>query len=233
MKVLIVEDDMKISDFIREGLTDDGFSVTVAPDGSSALSQAQTDTFAAYIIDIMLPDADGIELCRHLRDDGITSPILILTAKGDIADKVKGFSAGADDYLTKPFEFAELLARLHAMIRKTKGYPRSTIQIADLIIEPNTKTVHRGSELIDLSKKEYLLLEYLARHHNRLVTREMISKSVWDSDTNTYTNFIDVFINYLRKKIDTRSETKLIHTVRGKGFILSETAPGPKVENKD
>jgi DNA-binding response OmpR family regulator len=227
MKVLIVEDETKISDFIRAGLSEDGFSVTVAPNGALARSEAQTDSFAAYIIDIMLPDADGIELCRQLRDDGITAPILILTAKGDLAVKVSAFSAGADDYLTKPFEYQELLARLRALIRKTEGYPRSTIRIADLIIEPNTKTVQRGNEVIDLSKKEYQLLEYLARHHDRLVTREMISKSVWDCDTNTYTNIIDVFINYLRKKID-QSEIKLIHTIRGKGFILSETVPGSK-----
>ena len=228
MKLLIVEDETKISDFIRAGLTEDGFSVTVAPNGALASFQAQTDSFAAYIIDVMLPDADGIELCRQLRDDGITAPILILTAKGDLADKVRGFSAGADDYLTKPFEYQELLARLRALIRKTQGYPRSPIRIADLIIEPNSKTVHRGNEEIDLSKKEYQLLEYLARHHDRLVTREMIAKSVWECDTNTYTNIIDVFINYLRKKVDNKSETKLIQTIRGKGFTLSETVPGSK-----
>jgi DNA-binding response OmpR family regulator len=228
MKVLIVEDETKISDFIRAGLTEDGFLVTVAPNGSVAGSEAQTGSFAAYIIDIMLPDTDGIELCRQFRDDGITAPILILTAKGDLADKVRGFSAGADDYLTKPFEYQELLARLRALIRKTQGYPRATIRIADLIIEPNTRTVQRGNEAIELSKKEYQLLEYLARHHDRLVTREMISKSVWDCDTNTYTNIIDVFINYLRKKVDNKSETKLIHTIRGKGFTLSGTVPGSK-----
>jgi DNA-binding response OmpR family regulator len=228
MKILIIEDEPKISNFIRTGLIEDGFSVTVAPTGALARSQAQTDSFDAYIIDIMLPDADGIELCRQFRDDGITAPILILTAKSDLADKLAGLSAGADDYLTKPFEYAELLARLRALIRKTQGYPRLSIHIADLLIDPNTRTVHRGDELIELSKKEYQLLEYLARHHDRLVTREMISKSVWDCDTNTYTNIIDVFINYLRKKVDTKSETKLIHTIRGKGFILSETVPGSK-----
>jgi len=221
MKVLIVEDETKISDFLQAGLTEDGFSVTVAPNGATASSKAQTDSFSAYIIDIMLPDTDGIELCRHLRDDGIIAPIMILTAKDALADKVNAFSAGADDYLTKPFEYQELLARLRALIRKTQGYPRSTIAIADLTIEPNTRMVRRGNEVIDLSKKEYRLLEYLARHHDRLVTREMISKSVWECDTNTYTNIIDVFINYLRKKVDTKSETKLIHTIRGKGFILS------------
>lgn len=228
MKVLIVEDETKISDFIVAGLTEDGFSAIVAPNGASAALHAQTGAFDAYILDLMLPDTDGIELCRQLRDDGITAPILILTAKGDLADKVKGFTAGADDYLTKPFEYEELLARLRALIRKNQGYPRSTIQIADLTIEPNTKAVRRGGEDILLSKKEYQLLEYLARHNNRLVTREMISKSVWECDTNTYTNIIDVFINFLRKKIDIRSEVKLIHTVRGKGFILSEKAPGAK-----
>jgi len=226
MKILLVEDETNISDFIQAGLTEDGFLVTVAPNGTVAGIEAQTNSFVAYIIDIMLPDADGIELCRQFRDDGITAPILILTAKGDLADKVRGFSAGADDYMTKPFEYQELLARLRALIRKTRGYPRSPIKIADLIIDPNTRTVHRGDETIELSKKEYQLLEYLARHHDRLVTREMISKSVWDCETNTYTNIIDVFINYLRKKVDNKMEIKLIHTIRGKGFILSETIPG-------
>ncbi len=225
MKVLIVEDESKISDFLQAGLTEDGFAVTVAPNGAMAVSRAQTDSYDAYIIDLMLPDADGTDLCTQFRDDGITAPILILTAKGALTDKVDALSAGADDYLTKPFEYEELLARLRALIRKTQGYPRSTMRIADLSIEPNTKTVHRGNKLVELSKKEYQLLEYLARHHDRLVTREMISKSVWDCDSNTYTNIIDVFINYLRKKIDNPTDTKLIHTIRGKGFILSEKAP--------
>jgi DNA-binding response OmpR family regulator len=226
LKILIVEDEPKISEFIRFGLTEDGFDVTVAATGAIARTLAQTDSFNAYIMDVMLPDADGIELCKKFRDDGINVPILMLTAKDALNDKVKGLSAGADDYLTKPFQYEELLARLRALIRKTQGYPRSTIQIADLVIEPNSKKVHRGEELIDLSKKEYQLLEYLSRHHNRLVTREMISKSVWNCDTTTYTNIIDVFINYLRKKIDKDSELKLIHTVRGKGFVLSDSPPG-------
>jgi DNA-binding response OmpR family regulator len=226
VKVLIVEDEPKISEFLRSGLTEDGFSVTVAGTGALAKSFAQTDSFAAYIMDVMLPDADGIALCQKFRDDGITAPILMLTAKDALTDKVNGLSAGADDYLTKPFEYEELLARLRALIRKTQGYPRSAIQISDLVIEPNSRTVHRGDQIVELSKKEYQLLEYLSRHNNRLVTREMISKSVWNCDTTTYTNVIDVFINYLRKKIDRDSDTKLIHTVRGKGFILSDTPPG-------
>ncbi|HCM25636.1 MAG: hypothetical protein A2Z99_10485 [Treponema sp. GWB1_62_6] len=228
MNVLIVEDESGISDFIRAGLTEAGFEATVAPNGTLAVSLAQTEPFAAYILDIMLPDMDGIDLCRQFRDDGITAPILMLTAKAALTDKVDALSAGADDYLTKPFEYEELLARLRALIRKTQGYPRSTIRIADLTVDPNTKTVMRGDAAIELSKKEYQLIEYLARHHDRLVTREMISKSVWECDTNTYTNIIDVFINFLRKKIDTGSDKKLIHTVRGKGFVLSETAPASK-----
>ncbi|MFH2002916.1 MAG: response regulator transcription factor [Planctomycetota bacterium] len=228
MNVLIVEDEAGISDFLRAGLTESGFSATVASNGALAVSLAQNESFAAYILDIMLPDMDGIELCRQFRDDGITAPILMLTAKAALTDKVNALSAGADDYLTKPFEYDELLARLRALIRKTQGYPRSTIRIADLSVDPNTKTVMRGEVGIELSKKEYQLMEYLARHHDRLVTREMISKSVWDCETNTYSNIIDVFINFLRKKIDTGSDTKLIHTIRGKGFVLSDTAPGAK-----
>ena len=228
MKVLIVEDEPKISEFLRSGLTQDGFTATVAATGAAAIGLARTDAYSAYIMDVMLPDADGMDLCRKFRDDGIASPILMLTAKDALNDKIRGLSAGADDYLTKPFEYDEVLARLRALIRKTQGYPRSTIQVADLVIEPNTKVVTRGSEQVDLSKKEYQLLEYLARHHNRLVTREMIAKSVWNCDTSTYTNIIDVFINYLRKKIDKDADIKLIHTVRGKGFILSEAPPGAR-----
>ncbi len=226
MKVLVVEDEPKISEFLRSGLTGDGFLVTIATTGEEAKRLAKSDSFAAYILDIMLPDFDGIELCRKFRDDGITVPILMLTAKDALHDKVKGLSAGADDYLTKPFEYEELVARLRALIRKTQGYPRSTIQVGDLVIEPNQKTVQRGTTSLELSKKEYQLLEYLARHHNRLVTREMIAKTVWNCDTTTYTNIIDVFINYLRKKIDKENPIKLIHTVRGKGFLLSESPPG-------
>lgn len=228
MNVLIVEDEPQISDFIQTGLQEEGFVVNVASTGAMALTLAHSDSFAAYILDIMLPDADGFELCRQLRDEGVTAPILMLTAKGDLSDKVKGLAAGADDYLTKPFEYDELVARLRALVRKMQGYPRSVVYIADLTIDPNSKVVTRGDETIELSKREYQLLEYLARHHNRLVTREMISKSVWECETNTYTNIIDVFINYLRKKVDSASETKLIHTIRGKGFVLSDTPPAAK-----
>ncbi len=228
MKVLIVEDETNISDFLKAGLSEEGFEVTVASTAETASTLAQTDSFGMYILDLMLPGIDGLELCTQLRNDGIQAPIMMLTAKNGLDDKVTGLSAGADDYLTKPFEYAELLARVRALIRKTQGYPRTTIRIADLTIAPSSKKVRRGAEIVELSKKEYQLLEYLARRHGRLVTREMISKSVWDCDTNTYTNIIDVFINYLRKKIDSKSDTKLIHTIRGKGFILSETLPAQK-----
>ncbi|OHD19317.1 MAG: hypothetical protein A2Y38_07580 [Spirochaetes bacterium GWB1_59_5] len=226
MKVLIVEDETKISDSLKAVLTEEGFEATVSETAETASVLAQTDSFGMYILDLMLPGMSGLELCRQLRNDGIQAPIIMLTAKNGLDDKVAGLSAGADDYLTKPFEYAELLARVRALIRKIQGYPRSAIRIADLTIEPNTKEVRRGDEIVELSKKEYQLLEYLALRHGRLVTREMISKSVWDCDTNTYTNIIDVFINYLRKKIDANSDTKLIHTVRGKGFVLGETVPG-------
>lgn len=228
MKILVIEDETKISDFIRTGLLEDGFIPTIAPNGTFAKKLTLMEKYDAYILDLMLPDADGIELCRQFRDDGITSPILILSAKAALNDKVGALSAGADDYLTKPFEYAELLARLRALIRKNTGYTRTNISIEDLFIDPNTKTVTRNGENIVLSKKEYQLLEYLARHHDKLVTREMISKLVWDCDTNTYTNIIDVFINYLRKKIDRNADTKLIHTIRGKGFMISGTVPGTK-----
>ena len=228
MKILIVEDDPKIADFLKNGLEQDGYQPIVAITAEIARDLAHDDSISAFILDIMLPGMDGIELCRHLREEGIVAPIMMLTAKDNVSDTVTGLSAGADDYLSKPFEYAELLARLRALIRKTQGYPRTIIEVADLSLDPNTKKVVRSGIELDLSKKEYQLLEYLARRHGRMVTREMISKSVWDCDTNTYTNIIDVFITHLRRKVDVPGATKLIHTIRGKGFILSASEPDSK-----
>lgn len=228
MKILIVEDDAKIADFLKSGLEQDSFEIAIAPSAEIARELAHDVSISAFILDIMLPGMDGLELCRHLREEGVTVPILMLTAKTNLNDTISGLSAGADDYLAKPFEYAELLARLRALIRKTQGYPRTVIQIGDLFLDPNTKKVSRNGVELDLSKKEYQLLEYLARRHDHMVTREMISKSVWDCDTNTYTNIIDVFITHLRRKVDTVGSKKLIHTVRGKGFVLSVNEPNSK-----
>ncbi len=226
MRLLLVEDEVKIADLMSNGLKEEGFEVFVASSAEQAIAKNLELSFEAYIIDIMLPGMDGIQLCTKFRDAGITCPILMLTARNGLTDKVSGLNAGADDYLTKPFEFDELVARLRALLRKTTGYHRNTLTVADLVIDPMTRQVTRAGKLIELSKKEYALLEYLVQHQNRVLTRAMIARAVWESDTITYTNIIDVFINYLRKKVDQNSPVKLIKTVRGKGFIVSVDTPG-------
>ena len=222
MKLLLVEDEDGIADFISRGLRNAGYQVEIAKSAEKALEMMRDSGYAALIVDVMLPLMDGMALCKKLRESGSTEPILLVTALGDVSDKVRGLDSGADDYMTKPFEFSELLARIRALTRKSSGYPRAAIQIADLYINPADKVVSRSNTILDLSKKEYELLEYLARNQERLVTRAMISQAVWNSTTATYTNIIDVFITHLRKKVDSGFDVKLIHTVRGKGFMLSD-----------
>jgi DNA-binding response OmpR family regulator len=226
MRLLVVEDELKLAEVMRNGLVEEGFEVEIAGSGEMAIQKILEQTFDAFILDIMLPEMDGIQLCTKLRDSGITRPILMLTARNGLNDKVSGLNAGADDYLTKPFEFEELVARLRALLRKTTGYHRNNLTVADLVIDPKTKQVMRAGKQIELSKKEYALLEYLVQHQDRVLTRAMIARAVWESDTITYTNIIDVFINYLRKKVDQDHPVKLIRTVRGKGFIISADKPG-------
>jgi len=224
MKVLIVEDEGGIRDLLVQGLVDE-HDVDGAATAEEAMLMVNRGRYEAYILDVLLPGLSGNDLGRWLRDQGVKEPILMLTALSGVTDKVEGLDAGADDYLTKPFELAEVRARLRAFQRKALGYPRAELVVADLVVNPNSRTVRRGAEFIDLSRKEFALLEYLARHQGRLVTRAMIAQAIWDSETNLYTNVIDVFVAYLRKKIDGDRVPRLIHTVRGKGFVLSETAP--------
>jgi len=224
MKVLIVEDEGGIRDLLVRGLADE-HEVEGAASAEEAMVLAIRGRYDAFIVDVLLPGQSGKDLCRWLRDQGTKEPILMLTALSGVENKVEGLDAGADDYLTKPFEVAEVRARLRAFQRKAQGYPRAEMVVADLVVNPNTKTARRGGEVLDLSRKEFALLEYLARHQGSLVTRAMIAQAVWDSQTNLYTNVIDVFVAYLRKKVDGARIPRLIHTVRGKGFVLSETAP--------
>lgn len=225
MRLLVVEDEVKLAEVMRTGLIEEGFEVEVAGSAELAIQKNLEQHFDAFILDIMLPGKDGIWLCTKLRDTGITRPILMLTARNALNDKISGLNAGADDYLTKPFEFEELVARLRALLRKTTGYHRNNLTVADLVIDPKTRQVTRAGKPIELSKKEYALLEYLVQHQDRVLTRAMIARAVWESDTITYTNIIDVFINYLRKKVDLEHPVKLIQTVRGKGFIISANKP--------
>lgn len=229
MTLLLVEDEPRIQDIVREGLTEDGYLTEVSSSAEKAMERVSSgDGFDGFVLDILLPGLSGLELCRWLRELGLKVPIVMLTAKGSLDDKVEGLDAGADDYLAKPFEIAELRARLRALFRKVKGYPREPLMVADLTLDPNTREVYRRGASVALSKKETFLLEYLMKNSGRVVTRSMIAQAVWDTDTSQYTNVIDVFINHLRKKID-HVEPRLLHTVRGKGFRLSDRAEVPEV----
>jgi len=225
MRVLVVEDESGIRDLLVRGLAEDGHDVVGSGSAEDAMPLSARERFDVYLLDVMLPGMSGNDLCRWLRDQGVKEPVLMLTARSGLTDKIVGLDSGADDYLTKPFEVAEVKARLRALQRKAQGYPRPEMVLADLVVNPNTRSVRRGDDELDLSKKEFALLEYLMRHQGRVVTRPMIAQAVWDSETNLYTNVIDVFVAYLRKKVDGDRVPRLIHTVRGKGFLLSDVEP--------
>lgn len=225
MKLLVVEDEARIRELLVKGLAEDGHEVTALGTAEEAMVSFLKEHYEGFLLDVVLPGLSGNDLCRWLRDQGVKAPILMLTAKSSVVDKVEGLDAGADDYLTKPFEVVEVKARLRAFRRKAEGYPRAEMRVADLVVNPNNRTAVRGDTVLELSKKEFALLEYLVRNKERLVTRAMIAQAVWDSETNLYTNVIDVFVAYLRKKVDGERTPKLIHTIRGKGFLLSDTGP--------
>jgi heavy metal response regulator len=220
MRILVIEDERKIADFIKRGLKEEKYSVDVAYDGEEGYYFATTNEYDLIILDIMLPKIDGISLCKKLRADKITTPIIMLTVKNTIEDKVTGLDSGADDYLTKPFAFEELLARIRAILRKKDMQIPTKLQVDDLVLDLLTHKVTRAGKEIVLTPKEYALLEYLMRNAGRVITRTMIAEHVWDINFDTFTNVIDVYINYLRNKIDRNYKKKLIHTVRGTGYIL-------------
>ena len=220
MRVLVIEDEKKVADFISNGLAEEGYAVDVAHDGDQGYFLAMTTEYDAILLDIMLPKMDGFTLCTKLRSEDNHTPILMLTAKDAIKDKVRGLDAGADDYLTKPFAFEELLARIRSLLRKKSLQQKTRFQVDDLVLDTITHTVSRGESEIQLSVKEYSLLEYLMRNTGSVVTRTMIAEHVWDINFDTFTNVIDVYISYLRNKIDRGHDIKLIHTVRGRGYVL-------------
>lgn len=220
MRVLVIEDEKKVADFISNGLAEEGYAVDVAHDGDQGYFLATTNEYDAILLDIMLPKMDGFTLCTKLRAEENHTPILMLTAKDAIKDKVRGLDAGADDYLTKPFAFEELLARIRSLLRKKSLQQKTRFQVDNLVLDTITHIVSRGEREIQLSVKEYALLEYLMRNIGSVVTRTMIAEHVWDINFDTFTNVIDVYISYLRNKIDRGHETKLIHTVRGRGYVL-------------
>ncbi|MGA1826233.1 MAG: response regulator transcription factor [bacterium] len=222
MRVLVVEDEIKIASFISMGLKEKSYAVDVAYNGEDGLLLAQTNPYDVIVLDIMLPKIDGISICRTLRSEKKDVPILMLTAKDEVTDKIRGLDSGADDYLTKPFSLEEFLARVRALGRRKQTGKTTLLKVADLELDQITHKVTRAGKLIELTSTEYSLLEYMMLHAHQVVTRTMILEHVWDLDSDPFTNIITVYINYLRKKIDAEFEKKLIHSIRGTGYILKD-----------
>ena len=222
MRILVVEDDKKVAGFIKKGLEEESYAVDVAYDGEDGLHFGSEGQYDLIILDIMLPKIDGLEILSQLRDQGKDTPILLLTAKDAVDDKVAGLNKGADDYLTKPFAFSELLARVRVLLRRGKAEVKTTLMISDLTLDLVSHKVNRGGDEIELTGKEYGLLEYFMRNQEKVLTRTMIAEHVWDYNFDTFTNVIDVYINHLRKKIDKGRESKLLHTLRGVGYIMKK-----------
>ncbi|UCF31508.1 MAG: response regulator [bacterium] len=223
MRILLVEDDTKIADFVQKGLQEAGFAVDCAQDGETGLHLAQTEPYDVAVIDIMLPLLDGLTIIEGMRSSGVKTPVLILSAKRSVDDRVRGLRIGGDDYLTKPFAFSELLARVQALIRRATGSAGpSTLEVADLVMDVYRRKVTRGGREIYLQPLEFSLLEYLMRNTGQVVTKTMIMEHVWDYNFNPRTNVVEARICYLRDKVDKDFDRKLIHTVRGVGYVLEE-----------
>ena len=220
MRILIVEDEKKVAAFIKKGLEEETYAVDIASDGEEGLYMGNQNQYDLIILDLMLPKINGLDILSSLRDKKIAIPILLLTAKDSVEDKVKGLNLGADDYLTKPFAFSELLARIRVLLRRGKVESKTTLEIADLTLNLVSHKVRRGNEEIELTGKEYSLLEYFMRNQEKVLTRTMIAEHVWDYNFDTFTNVIDVYVNHLRKKIDKNFSTKLLHTLRGVGYVM-------------
>ncbi len=220
MRLLVAEDEKKVASFIKQGLEEEGYAVDVAADGEEGLAMAQGGVHDLLILDIGLPKKNGLQVLQELRNRKITTPVLLLTVRATIEDKVLGLDSGADDYLTKPFAFQELVARVRALLRRRADGIPAILQFGDLALDLARRIVSRGGEKIDLTAKEFAILEYFMRNAGRVLTRTQIIEHVWDYDFDTGTNLVDVYVNYLRKKVDSDREPKLIHTVRGVGYVL-------------
>ncbi len=221
-RILVVEDEAKIANFIQKGLREEGYTVEVASDGALGLRRVLAEPYDLMVLDLSLPEMDGLEVCRSVRDKGVLLPIVILTARDGVEDKVRGLDIGADDYVTKPFEFEEFLARIRSHLRKSRQRSQTVLHVADLILDTRSRRVERGGRLIELSLKEMALLQFLMEHQGEVLTRLEISERVWDIHFDTTTNVIDVHINRLRKKVDYGYTPQLIHTIRGAGYMLKE-----------
>jgi DNA-binding response OmpR family regulator len=225
MRILLVEDDRKAARLLSKGLQEEGFIVDVAHSGEDADETADVKSYDAIVLDWLLPGKDGITVCRELRARGVSTPILMLTARDALDDRVKGLNTGADDYLTKPFAFAELLARLHALLRRSDLSRPVVLTVADLTLDPLSHRVTRSGVPISLTPKEYAILEQLMRHAGEVVTRSRLGEGVWEDEHDSLTNLVDVHVSHLRRKIDREGGPALIHTVRGRGYRIALPEP--------
>jgi heavy metal response regulator len=220
MRILVIEDEKKVANFIKKGLEEEHYAVDTAFDGEEGLYMTDVNEYDLVILDLMIPKIEGLEVVRRVRRNKNNVPILVLTARNTVEDVVKGLDAGCDDYLTKPFAFMELLARIRALLRREKADKEPLLKIGDLTLSLVTHKVMRQGKEIDLTSKEYALLEYFMRNPDKILTRTMISEHVWDYHFDSMTNVVDVYVNYLRKKVDKDFEPKLIHTIRGIGYLM-------------
>jgi len=220
MRILVAEDEPRMANVIAKGLREQSYAVDLVEDGDAALFQASVNDYDLIVLDILLPQRDGYEVCRELRAHGDTTPVLMLTARASVDDRITGFDAGADDYLTKPFSFREFIARVRALLRRNLQLHPDVVTVADLVVDSVSHRVARANKEVQLTAKEYALLEYLARRRGQLVSRAEIAAHVWDDSFDPFSNTIEVYMNRLRKKIDGDHPTKLLHTRRGEGYIL-------------
>jgi heavy metal response regulator len=221
VRILVVEDDRKVARFVRQGLCEEGHAVEIATDGAEALDFVLTEpAYDLIILDVMLPGQDGFGVLKTLRAHKVAAPVLILTARDSVPDRVAGLDLGADDYLTKPFAFEEFLARVRALLRRRDGARAPILTIDDLVVDPATRRVTRGERRIELTARQYALLEYFLRNAGRVLSRQMIAQHVWGLGFDAESNVIDVYVGYLRRKIDRDRERRLLHTVRGAGYVL-------------
>ncbi len=223
MQILIVEDEQKIANFLRRGLLEKNYSVDIAKDGEEALYKFDINTYDLILLDIMIPKGDGITVCKRIRESNTSIPILLLTAKDSAEEKTAGLDGGADDYVTKPFSFGELLARIRALLRRGKKADPVILKFSNLSLETATRSIRRGQKVIQLTQREYVLLEYFMRNPNQILTKTEILENVWDYNYNGLSNIVETYIKYLRKKLQSSPNDKeLIHTMKGSGYILKE-----------
>jgi DNA-binding response OmpR family regulator len=230
MKLLVIEDEKKVANFIMQGLHEESYEIECAYDGEQGLDKALSGEYDGIILDLMMPKRDGISLLRELRGRGINTPVLILTAKGTTQDKIIGLDSGADDYLSKPFHFEELTARIRSMLRRSSVEKTTQLKLGDLVLDTVSHKAKRGNNEIELTAREYALLEYLMRNTDRVLSRSVITQHVWNYNFATDSNLVDVYINRLRNKIEADGASRLIHSIRGVGYVMRETVPEEEKE---